>query len=73
MSEERTTRSEHLEWCKSRALEYLGAGDRHGAMMSMLSDLGKHPDTTGLQGMGVMIMLTAHTDEDARRFIEGFN
>ena len=35
------TRSEHLTWCKQRALEYLPANLTE-AMTSMLSDLGKH-------------------------------
>ena len=36
---------EHLEWCKQRAREYLANGDAQGACDSMLSDLGKHPET----------------------------
>lgn len=36
-----TTREEHLNWCKARALEILDSGDVQGAFASMTSDLGK--------------------------------
>ena len=39
------TRSEHLAWCKTRALEYCKVGNIDDALASMLSDLGKHPET----------------------------
>jgi NADH:ubiquinone oxidoreductase subunit E len=35
---------EHLIWAKARAHEYLDRGDKISAMISMLSDLQKHPD-----------------------------
>ena len=38
-------RSEHLQWCKDRALEYVNAGDNQQAMTSMISDLRKHDET----------------------------
>lgn len=38
-------RAEHLAWAKQRALEYLDAGDLGNAIASMVSDLGKHPET----------------------------
>ncbi len=67
------SRAEHLSWCKQRALEHLNAGDRPNALGSMMSDLGKHPDTASSQKMGMMLMLGVKTDDDARKFIEGFN
>jgi hypothetical protein len=67
------SRAEHLKWCKQRALELLTAGDRYEAVASMLSDLGKHPETSSSQMIGIMLASTVYSDEDARRFIEGFN
>ena len=72
-----TTRAEHLAWCKSRAMEYVDAGDVSQAMASMASDLGKHPETAGHAGvqLGTMLLLAGHLNavEEMRRFIEGFN
>lgn len=72
-----TTRSEHLAWCKSRALEYVQAGDVEQAFASMASDLGKHPETAGHIGieLGMMQLMTGglSTPDSMRRFIEGFN
>jgi hypothetical protein len=70
-------RSEHLEWCKKRALEYCDRGDAENALSSMLSDLEKHPETAGHVGcsLGLMMMMGGHfnTPEAARKFILGFN
>ena len=70
------TRSEHLEWCKQRALEYVDT-DPQNAYASMVSDLGKHLETAGHPGIGLgtMMMLGGHlnTPEQMRSFIEGFN
>jgi len=70
-------RTEHLEWCKERALQYLNSGDINNAVTSMLSDLRKHPQTEthcGIQ-MGTMMMMAGllKTENDVRKFIEGFN
>lgn len=43
-----TTRKEHMQWCKKRALEYVSAGDLMNAVASMTSDLGKHDETKDL-------------------------
>ncbi|NTF16917.1 hypothetical protein G6L37_00560 [Agrobacterium rubi] len=40
-----STRAEHVRWCKQRALEYIDLGIPDKAMASMVSDMGKHPDT----------------------------
>ena len=71
------TREEHLAWCKQRALEYLDAGDIKNAVTSMLSDLGKHPETaipsgSVLNTLGMQAIMN-HDDAAARRFIVGFN
>jgi hypothetical protein len=67
--------SEHMAWCKERALEYL-PHDPSQAVASMMSDLMKHPETgtdvyrmLGLAGM----MEVQRGPEAVRRWIEGFN
>ena len=71
------TREEHLEWCKTRAIEYVDAGDVASAFASMSSDLGKHKETAGHVGieLGMMEMMvgTMKTPEQMRRWITGFN
>jgi hypothetical protein len=71
------TRAEHMAWAKQRALEYLDRKELVSAIASMLSDLGKHPETERSVPMGVMlaIMIMVNTRDPAavRRFIEGFN
>lgn len=71
------TRSEHVEWCKKRALEYIDNGDLNNAYASMASDLGKHPETEGHPAISIGMMLLMggelSTPEKMRKFIEGFN
>jgi len=71
------TRQKHLEWCKTRALEYVVSGDCGQAITSMMSDLGKHDETQGHAGiqLGVCLMMmgSLSSPEEARKFIEGFN
>ena len=73
------TRSEHLNWCKERALEYVKNGQYDDALASMLSDLRKHPDTehsalTGATlGLGLKMAGELNSAHDMTRFIEGFN
>lgn len=71
------TRSEHLEWCKKRALEYVDDGDLNQAFASMGSDLGKHPETKDHPGinLGMMLLIGGMlgTPEKMREFINGFN
>lgn len=70
-------RSEHMEWCKARAFEYIERGEPHVALTSMFSDLSKHPETAGHVGiqLGIMQMMIGQLSDvgAARRFIEGFN
>lgn len=58
------TRAEHI-------------GDNSQAFASMMSDLGKHPETAGHSAMqlGMMLKLSGHlsTAQQMREFIEGFN
>lgn len=76
-------RSEHLEWCKQRALRELDFYPDvreacRNAMASMGSDLGKHPETerhAGVQ-LGMMMLMCdqreARDKEAMRKFILGF-
>ena len=43
--DERMTRQEHLDFAKKRALEYCDRGELQHALDSLISDLGKHPET----------------------------
>jgi hypothetical protein len=56
-------------------MEYFRAGDLEQAVTSMLSDLGKHPETENLGakfGMLGIMLLANHDTDGVRRFIEGF-
>lgn len=72
------TRAEHLAWCKARALAELERGDVAGAIVSMISDLGKW-EGGELYDPLIMGTLTAdglffqRTAESARTWIEGFH
>jgi hypothetical protein len=69
-----TTRAEHVKWCKTRALEYLDAGDPHAACTSMLSDTHKRDDTAVMltfAPFGGPILLEKGAD-GLREWIEGF-
>ena len=71
------TRSEHLDWCKQRALEYVDSGDLTSAYASMVSDLSKHDETAGHSAIEIGAILMLHNNlntlDRMRRFIEGFN
>lgn len=73
------TRAEHLQWCKDRALEYADAGDGQNAIASMVSDLGKHPETASsvdiAARLDVGLRLGGHlqTPAQIREWVEGFN
>lgn len=71
------TRSEHLEWCKKRALEYVDMGDCNQAIASMLSDLNKHKETQNHPGaqlaVGLMMIGQLSSADKVRDFINGFN
>ena len=70
-------RSEHMQWCKDRANEYLDRGDVQNALASMMSDLGKHPETQGHIGiqLGMMQMMNGllESPDAMKKFIDGFN
>ena len=70
-------RSEHIQWCKSRALEYCKQDDLKNAFGSIASDLRKHPETEkhiGLElGMRLLMAGQLDTREKMKKFINGFN
>lgn len=76
------TRAEHLKWCKERAMaefdyylpkEGIEAAVRN-AKASMLSDLGKHPETADSQKTaGFLLMMPLRTREEVKHFVDGFN
>ncbi len=72
-----TTREEHLEWCKQRALDYLKTGDTQNAFSSFQSDMMAHPETISHLAleMGTMLLISGHlsTVSKMREWIESFN
>lgn len=70
------TRDEHMSWCKARALEYCVRGELKDALMSMVSDLGKHPetDTDVAVKLGMPLFMNGHLSTPAKmaEFINGF-
>jgi len=69
------TREEHVAWCKKRAHEYLSKGDTTNAVISMLSDMSKHPECGVNPAISMFGTLAAAKQDitEVRRFIDGFN
>lgn len=78
------TRAQHLQWCKERAqreLEFEPDVRKacRNAIVSMSSDLNKHPETENHAAikLGIMLLMAdqpeAHDKEACRKFILGFN
>lgn len=71
------TRDEHLEWAKKRALELIDMGDYNQALISMMSDLGKHDELRNHSGimLTTMLMLGGHLKDrySVTTHIKGFN
>jgi len=69
-----TARSKHLQFCKSRALEYVEYGDLEQAVASMISDLRKHSSLECDPCLSLLGMMQIERGASAvRRWIEGFN
>lgn len=75
------TRQEHIKWCKERAIQEYdfyqkqdGSGQRNG-LTSMMSDLGKHPETNSesLRALCMMKMMSPMSRQQFVEFINGFN
>ena len=74
------TREEHIKWCKERALKeydyYTNPQEaQRNGLTSMMSDLGKHPETNeaALKGLCMMQMMKPMTRQGFINFINGFN
>jgi hypothetical protein len=69
-------RTEHLAWCKERAMEYVHQADYKNAVTSMLSDMDKHPETKLNNPFLTVLGMKAAMSRDHKeveRFILGFN
>lgn len=75
MTESLVTRSEHIEWCKQRALQFLDTGDWFQALASLQSDLTKNPKTVnhGAIQLASSLALNRYLNscDSVRNFIEG--
>ena len=71
------SRTEHLNWCKQRANDYVEQNDLNNAFASFQSDMTKHPETANHLAleMGTMLLLGGHlsTQHQMREWIKGFN
>lgn len=72
-----TSRAEHIDWAKERALEIVSKGQWLGGWISMVSDLQKHEETKDhiAVELGNRLLIAGHINNEAtmRKFIEGFN
>jgi len=70
-------KSEHLDWCKSRAFGYIENNDNKGAIASFLSDMGKHPETANHKAIDLMMSMmmsgALNDNNQLKKFIDGFN
>ncbi len=70
-------RTEHLDWCKQRANDYVEQNDLTNAFASFQSDMSKHQDTANHLAleMGTMLLLGGHlsTQHQMKEWIKGFN
>lgn len=71
------TRTEHLQWAKDRAMEYLHEGNLINAVASMGNDLCKHDELKNHVAipLGMQLLLLGDFDKKAliTRWIQGFN
>ena len=71
------SRDTHLQWAKNNAFEYCDRGELQDALISMISDLRKHPELEKHGGIELGVMMLAagllRTPAEMRKFIEGFN
>ena len=70
-------RSEHLEWCKQRANEYVEQNDLQQAFASFFSDMRRHDETKNHMGLdlGLTLLMGNHlsTQQQMKTWINGFN
>jgi hypothetical protein len=71
-----TTSAEHVKWCKTRALEYIEAGDAESAFRSMVSDMQKHEETAAIMAplavTGMVELMQGGGVPAVKRWIEDF-
>jgi hypothetical protein len=72
------TRQEHLKWCRERAIAEMDYyKDPSKAIISMMSDLGKHSETASEALMTLctmQLMMKPHMSrQEAINFLNGFN
>ena len=70
------TRAEHIAWCKERAKAEMNfSGHPKEGIISMMSDLRKHPETRDetLQALCMMELMRNPNMAQALNFIDGFN
>lgn len=70
-----TTRKQHVEWCKERALYELETNGATAAIASLASDFTKHEDTdTAVYAMLCFSAAAMNNDIEATKaWIDGFN
>jgi len=70
-------RTEHLQWCKDRAIEFVDQNDLKNAFSSFQSDMRKHAETSNhiALDMGTMLLVSGHlsTQHEMREWINEFN
>ena len=68
------TRSEHLQWAKNRAYEYLDKEDTVEALTSFMSDMSKHDELSDHIGLHLTRRMLDQEDVSrVRGHIERFN
>ena len=75
------SRSEHLKWCKDRAIKLIDAGQIDEGFASFTCDMNKHDETRGhgyltifaVQVMSAKMAGSALTAEKLKSEINGFN
>lgn len=71
------TREEHLKWCKGRAISEMDySKDPKQGIISIMSDLRKHPETSSetLQSLCMMqLMMPGLSRQAVITFLNGFN
>lgn len=74
------TRAQHLQWVRQRAIdEFRFSGKPADAVASIISDLGKHPETAGSgQVIGALALMQLasgqlNTEAQIKKFVDGIN
>ena len=70
------TRAEHIAWCKERAIAEMDYyKDPKKGIVSMMSDIRKHPETASdaLMMLCTVQLMQPMTRQQAVEFINGFN